>query len=86
LATDLDEKKRLYHAMGIPEYWVIDEQGVRYLSSEEQADRERQAADRERCAKEEVEQQMLQEQQSRTRLEAYLRSQGIDPDQIPWPE
>lgn len=29
LATDLDEKKRLYHAMGIPEYWVIDVQGQR---------------------------------------------------------
>jgi Uma2 family endonuclease len=61
----------------------FDEQGVRYLSPEEQVDRERQAADRERRAKEEVEQQMIQEQQSRERLEAYLRSQGIDPDQIP---
>ncbi|MFM2430550.1 MAG: hypothetical protein RLZZ511_1763 [Cyanobacteriota bacterium] len=53
----------------------FDEQGARYLSPEEQADRERRA-------KEEVEQQMIQEQQSWARLEAYLRSQGIDPDQI----
>lgn len=27
LATDLDEKKKLYAAMGIPEYWVISVQG-----------------------------------------------------------
>jgi Uma2 family endonuclease len=27
LATDLDEKKKLYAAMGIPEYWVINVQG-----------------------------------------------------------
>jgi Uma2 family endonuclease len=29
LATDLDEKKRLYASLGISEYWVIDVQGVR---------------------------------------------------------
>jgi Uma2 family endonuclease len=29
LASDLDEKKRLYAAMGIPEYWVIDVQARR---------------------------------------------------------
>lgn len=29
LATDLDEMKQLYAAMGIPEYWVIDVQGGR---------------------------------------------------------
>jgi Uma2 family endonuclease len=27
LATDLDEKKQLYLALGIPEYWVIDVKG-----------------------------------------------------------
>ncbi|MBW4467910.1 MAG: Uma2 family endonuclease [Pegethrix bostrychoides GSE-TBD4-15B] len=27
LASDLDEKKRLYAALGIPEYWVIDVRG-----------------------------------------------------------
>jgi Uma2 family endonuclease len=29
LASDLDEKKRLYAAMGMPEYWVIDVQAKR---------------------------------------------------------
>jgi Uma2 family endonuclease len=29
LSTDLDEKKQLYAAMGIPEYWVIDVRGKR---------------------------------------------------------
>ncbi len=29
LASDLDEKKRLYAAIGIPEYWVIDVQARR---------------------------------------------------------
>jgi Uma2 family endonuclease len=29
LASDLDEKKRLYAAMGMPEYWVIDVQARR---------------------------------------------------------
>lgn len=29
LATDLDEKKRLYAEMGVPEYWVIDVRGDR---------------------------------------------------------
>jgi hypothetical protein len=50
-----------------------DGQGNRHLSAEEQerqrAAREQQRAERERSAKE--------------RLEAYLRSQGIDPDQLP---
>ncbi|MGA9380565.1 MAG: Uma2 family endonuclease [Phormidium sp.] len=32
LATDLDEKKRLYADMGIPEYWVIDVQGLRVFA------------------------------------------------------
>ena len=29
LASDLDEKKQLYAALGIPEYWVIDVRGSR---------------------------------------------------------
>ncbi|NEP57849.1 MAG: Uma2 family endonuclease [Symploca sp. SIO2G7] len=29
LTTDLDEKKRLYASLGIPEYWVIDVRGNR---------------------------------------------------------
>ncbi len=32
LATDLDEKKRLYADFKIPEYWVIDVQGVRVIA------------------------------------------------------
>jgi len=32
LATDLDEKKHLYAALGIPEYWVIDVQGRRVFA------------------------------------------------------
>jgi Uma2 family endonuclease len=32
LASDLDEKKQLYAALGIPEYWVVDVQGVRVLA------------------------------------------------------
>ncbi|MEG4033942.1 Uma2 family endonuclease [Microcoleus sp. S36b_A4] len=32
LASDLDEKKRLYAALGIPEYWVVDIKGERVLA------------------------------------------------------
>ncbi|WP_013321522.1 Uma2 family endonuclease [Gloeothece verrucosa] len=32
LATDLDEKKHLYAALGIPEYWVIDVRGKRVFA------------------------------------------------------
>jgi Uma2 family endonuclease len=32
LATDLDEKKQLYAALEIPEYWVIDVDGYRVLA------------------------------------------------------
>ncbi|MCU0544934.1 MAG: Uma2 family endonuclease [Oscillatoriaceae cyanobacterium Prado104] len=32
LASDLDEKKRLYAALQIPEYWVVDIQGQRVLA------------------------------------------------------
>lgn len=32
LASDLDEKKRLYAALGIPEYWVVDINGERVLA------------------------------------------------------
>jgi Uma2 family endonuclease len=37
----------------------------------------------ERQAKEQAEQMATQERQAKERLEAYLRSQGIDPDQLP---
>jgi Uma2 family endonuclease len=32
LASDLDEKKQLYAALGMPEYWVIDVKGQRVLA------------------------------------------------------
>ncbi len=38
LATDLDEKKRLYASLGIPEYWVIDVQGRRLFAFQLQAE------------------------------------------------
>ena len=39
LLTDLDEKKQLYAALNIPEYWVIDVAGQRVLAFSLQADR-----------------------------------------------
>jgi Uma2 family endonuclease len=32
LATDLDQKKQLYAALGMPEYWVVDVKGLRVLA------------------------------------------------------
>lgn len=32
LASDLDEKKQLYAALGIPEYWVVDVKGQRVIA------------------------------------------------------
>lgn len=32
IASDLDEQKHLYEALGIPEYWVIDTQGKRVFA------------------------------------------------------
>jgi Uma2 family endonuclease len=32
IATDLDEKKQLYTALGVPEYWVVDVKGSRVLA------------------------------------------------------
>jgi Uma2 family endonuclease len=32
LASDLDEMKQLYAALGIPEYWVIDVKGKQVLA------------------------------------------------------
>lgn len=39
LATDLDEKKQLYAALEIPEYWVVDIKGLRVLAFRLQPDR-----------------------------------------------
>lgn len=38
LATDLDEKKHLYAALEIPEYWVIDVRGKRVIAFRLQTD------------------------------------------------
>jgi Uma2 family endonuclease len=38
LATDLDEKKRLYAALNIPEYWVVDVDGRKVLAFRLQPD------------------------------------------------
>ncbi len=32
LATDLDEKKHLYSALRVPEYWVVEVEGGRVLA------------------------------------------------------
>jgi Uma2 family endonuclease len=68
----------------------FNEQGERYLSGEERAileqqraDLERQQAEQERQRAEQAQQQVKQEQQKRQRLEAFLRVQGFDPDQLP---
>ncbi len=38
IATDLDEKKQLYAALEIPEYWVVDIRGTRVLAFRLQSD------------------------------------------------
>lgn len=38
IATDLDEKKQLYAALSVPEYWVADVKGARVLAFRLQAD------------------------------------------------
>ncbi|MBE9060064.1 Uma2 family endonuclease [cf. Phormidesmis sp. LEGE 11477] len=38
LASDLDEKKEIYAALEVPEYWVIDVQGLRVIAFLLQAD------------------------------------------------
>ncbi|MBD2022391.1 Uma2 family endonuclease [Leptolyngbya sp. FACHB-36] len=46
LATDLDEQKHLYAALGIPEYWVVDVRGRRVFSFLLQDNGEYKATDR----------------------------------------
>ncbi|MEA5619838.1 Uma2 family endonuclease, partial [Cronbergia sp. UHCC 0137] len=76
-------------------WWSAD--GEMLLSGNERADQEKQRADQERIAKEQAEAIALQERREKEqerrekeqerrekeRLMAYLRSQGIDPEQIP---
>jgi Uma2 family endonuclease len=75
----------------------FDEAGDRYLTSEERAsleqqradlerqraDLERQQKESERQQKESERQQKESERQRREQLEAFLRSQGFDPDHLP---
>ncbi|AGY56758.1 Uma2 family endonuclease [Gloeobacter kilaueensis] len=45
LASDLDEQKHLYAALGIAEYWVVDVQGQRVFAFQLQANGQYQAID-----------------------------------------
>jgi hypothetical protein len=56
-------------------YWY-DRSGVRYPTAEERADQMR-------AAKEEAEALVLQERQQKEKLAAYLKTLGINPDEIP---
>ena len=67
-----------------------DQRGDRYLSGSElaqqerlRAEQERLRADQERLRADQERSNTIQEQQQREKLEAYLRSLGIDPNQIP---
>jgi Uma2 family endonuclease len=75
----------------------FNEQEERYLSGDERAileqqradlerqraDLEQQQAEQERQRAAQAQQQVEQERQQRQRLEAFLRAQGFDPDQLP---
>lgn len=63
----------------------LPEEAERQRAEQEhqRAEQERQRAEQERQRAEQAQQQVAQERQARARLEAYLRSQGIDPDQLP---
>jgi Uma2 family endonuclease len=81
---------------GLPQEMLTwyDGQGDRHLSPEEQERRakeqerrakeqERRAKEQERLAKEQERREKEQERWQREKLEAFLRSQGIDPDHLP---
>lgn len=61
-------------------WWSAD--GEMLLSGNERADREQQRADREREAKQQAEALALQERQQKEKLAAYLKTLGINPDEI----
>jgi len=61
----------------------FNEQGDRYLTPEECAAAEQQRAELERQRAEAERQQKEIERQRREQLEAFLRSHGFDPDQLP---
>ncbi|GAB1539753.1 Uma2 family endonuclease [Scytonema sp. NUACC21] len=70
---------------GIPHELLswYDARGNRYLTSEEQAEQERQRAEQERQRAEQERQRAEQERQRAEQLEQYLRSLGIDPNNLP---
>jgi len=61
----------------------FNERGDRYLTPEECAAAEQQRAELERQRAEAERQQKEIERQRREQLEAFLRSHGFDPDQLP---
>jgi hypothetical protein len=63
-------------------YWY-DRSGVRYPTAEERADNAQELALQERAAKEEAVALVLQERQQKEKLAAYLKTLGINPDEIP---
>ncbi len=60
-----------------------DQEGRVILTGAERAEQERQRAEQERQRAEQERQRAEQERQRAERLEAYLKSQGIDPEQLP---
>jgi Uma2 family endonuclease len=62
--------------------YLYDKDCNRYLTDQEIANQERLIALQERIAKQEAEAIATQERQQKEKLEAYLRSIGIDPDEI----
>ncbi len=60
-----------------------DSAGNLLLTGEERAEQERQRADQEQQRADQERQRANQERHQRERLEAFLRSQGIDPNQLP---
>ncbi|OUC14091.1 MAG: hypothetical protein B0A82_13810 [Alkalinema sp. CACIAM 70d] len=66
--------------------WLLTEAETERLAKEQERQAKQQAERREqqeRLAKEQERQAKEQAQQAQARLEAYLRSQGIDPDHLP---
>jgi Uma2 family endonuclease len=66
----------------------IHERQLRWFTAEGELiplpeEAERQRAEQERQRAEQAQHQFQQERQARERLEAYLRSQGVDPNQLP---
>ena len=62
-------------------YWY-NRDNVRYPSAEESAEQERKIASQERLAKQQAEAIGEQERQQKEKLANYLRSMGINPDEI----